>query len=167
MVDMVQTSDELLTVKEAAALLKVSPYTIYRWVSAGRLPGVRYGRRVLRLRRSDVEAARSGVPRERGGVLRERATAEYGATGSDYAAIEPDLEDIRQFAERWRRMQERAAARPKAPGHGTVAALRRHFGVLDKETWEEFDRVIREMKARDLQAAIEEQRNYKPLFGED
>jgi len=52
---MVQTHDELLTVKEAAAILKVTPHTIYRWVGEGRLPAVRHSRRVLRLRRSDVE----------------------------------------------------------------------------------------------------------------
>ncbi len=53
---MVSVSDELLTVAEAAALLKVSPYTIYRWIGSGRLPAVRYSRRVIRLRRSEVEA---------------------------------------------------------------------------------------------------------------
>jgi excisionase family DNA binding protein len=55
---MVQTADELLTVKEAARLLKVSPYTVYRWISAGRLNAVRYSPRVLRLRRSDLESVR-------------------------------------------------------------------------------------------------------------
>jgi excisionase family DNA binding protein len=52
---MVELKDELLTVAEAAALLKVSRHTIYRWIAEGRLPAVRYSRRVVRLRRHEVE----------------------------------------------------------------------------------------------------------------
>jgi len=48
--------DELLTVGEVAKLLKVSPHTIYRWIADGRLRAVRYSQRVLRVRRSDVDA---------------------------------------------------------------------------------------------------------------
>jgi len=51
---MVRLEDELLTVAEAAALLKVTRHTIYRWITEGRLPAVRYSRRVLRLRREDL-----------------------------------------------------------------------------------------------------------------
>jgi excisionase family DNA binding protein len=51
---MVQLDDELLTVAEAAKLLKVTRHTIYRWVAEGRLPAVRYSPRVLRLRREDL-----------------------------------------------------------------------------------------------------------------
>jgi len=39
---MVELKDELLTVAEAATLLKVTPHTIYRWIANGRLPAVRY-----------------------------------------------------------------------------------------------------------------------------
>lgn len=152
MADMVQTSDELLTVKEAAALLKVSPYTIYRWVSAGRLPGVRYGRRVLRLRRSDVETAR---------VSQDAHAQVRSETETD-----AELADLREFPERWRKLREKYESRPKAPDHGTVAALRRRIGVLDEETGEEFVRIIHEMKVRDRAEAIAEQRAYKPLFDE-
>jgi len=56
---MLDTKDELLTVAEAAKLLKVTPHTIYRWVSQGRLRAVRYSRRVLRVRRRDLEEASS------------------------------------------------------------------------------------------------------------
>ena len=51
---MVELKDELLTVAEAAALLKVTPHTVYRWIAAGRLPAVRYSRRVVRVRLSDL-----------------------------------------------------------------------------------------------------------------
>ena len=51
---MVQLENELLTVAEAAALLKVTRHTIYRWIAEGRLPAARYSPRVLRVRREDL-----------------------------------------------------------------------------------------------------------------
>jgi len=54
---MVEIKDELLTVAEAAARLKVTRHTVYRWIAEGRLPAVRYSARVLRLRASDLERA--------------------------------------------------------------------------------------------------------------
>ncbi len=54
---MVQLEDELLTVAEAAKLLKVTRHTLYRWIAEGRLPAVRHSRRVIRLRRKDLDRA--------------------------------------------------------------------------------------------------------------
>ncbi len=45
---------DLLTVAEAAALLKVSKVTISRWLKQGRLPAYRVGPRAVRIRRADV-----------------------------------------------------------------------------------------------------------------
>jgi excisionase family DNA binding protein len=45
----------LVTAEEVAALLKVSPKSIYRWASEGRLPAFREGR-LIRFLGSDVEA---------------------------------------------------------------------------------------------------------------
>ena len=45
---------ELLTVRESAELLRVTPITIRRYIAAGRLPAVRVGRGV-RVRREAVE----------------------------------------------------------------------------------------------------------------
>jgi excisionase family DNA binding protein len=48
---------ELLDIREAAALLRVSPTSLRRWTNAGRLPCVRIGgRRERRFRRSDLLA---------------------------------------------------------------------------------------------------------------
>ncbi len=48
---------QLLTVAEVAAVLDVSPRTIWAWVAAGELPEpVRKGRRWVRWRRREVEA---------------------------------------------------------------------------------------------------------------
>jgi excisionase family DNA binding protein len=45
---------ELLTVKETARLLRVSPITIRRYIASGRLPAERVGRGI-RVRRRSVE----------------------------------------------------------------------------------------------------------------
>lgn len=46
---------ELLTVKEVAKLIRVSPMTVYRAVELGTLPHVRFGR-TIRVDRADLEA---------------------------------------------------------------------------------------------------------------
>lgn len=46
--------EEYLTVAEAAALLRVAPSTIRRWIREGDLPAYRLGRRRVALRRPDL-----------------------------------------------------------------------------------------------------------------
>lgn len=48
-------SGELLTVPEAAELLKVSAVTVSRWLKQGRLPAYRVGPRAVRIRRADID----------------------------------------------------------------------------------------------------------------
>jgi excisionase family DNA binding protein len=48
-------SEELLTVAEIAAELKMNQQTIRNWIESGYLPAIRIGRRV-RVKRSDFEA---------------------------------------------------------------------------------------------------------------
>jgi excisionase family DNA binding protein len=47
---------DLLTIAEAAKLLKVSTVTIHRWLKAGRLPSYRVGQKSVRIRRGDLAA---------------------------------------------------------------------------------------------------------------
>lgn len=47
--------DELLTVAEVAAILKLNQQTIRNWIDQGSLPALHVGRRV-RIRRSDFDA---------------------------------------------------------------------------------------------------------------
>lgn len=54
---MATQADELLTVAEAAALLKVSQVTLRRWIKQGRLAACRVGPRAVRIRRRDVTGA--------------------------------------------------------------------------------------------------------------
>ncbi len=46
--------DELLTVKEVAARLKVNPQTVRRWIRSGRLPAVRVSARGYRVRAAEL-----------------------------------------------------------------------------------------------------------------
>jgi excisionase family DNA binding protein len=48
-------SGELLTVPEAAEVLKVSAVTVSRWLKQGRLPAYRVGPRAVRIRRADID----------------------------------------------------------------------------------------------------------------
>ena len=74
---------EYLTYEEVAAELRVSRRTVERWVEAGSLPAVRFGRRILRISRDDLVGfidrakAAEGVdarnPRRTGGATRNPA----------------------------------------------------------------------------------------------
>lgn len=46
--------DDLLTLAEAARLLKVSRATLHRWIRQGRLPAFHVGPRAVRVRQADV-----------------------------------------------------------------------------------------------------------------
>jgi excisionase family DNA binding protein len=133
--------DELLTVAEAAKLLKVTPHTIYRWIAEGRLPAHRYSRRVIRLRRSDVE----GFISARVGAIGE-ARVNYGTrTKAGEAEIERDQKEVRHLLDKYREAIDRP--RPAAePRPGSKEALLRVAGSITHEEAEELRRVIREAK---------------------
>jgi excisionase family DNA binding protein len=44
-----------LTTKEAAAELEVSPSTVVRWVRDGLIPGKRFGKRIIKIPRVEIE----------------------------------------------------------------------------------------------------------------
>jgi excisionase family DNA binding protein len=48
--------EELMTVTEAAEFLGVSPGTLYHWVSELKIPVIRFSKRCIRFRRSDIES---------------------------------------------------------------------------------------------------------------
>ena len=55
--DQIESPDDLLTAGEVAERYRVNRMTVSRWVRAGTLPAIRPGGgRILRFRRSDVEA---------------------------------------------------------------------------------------------------------------
>ncbi len=47
-------SKQLLTVKEAAEVLKISPHTLLRWVKLDKLEIVRLSRKILRFDRDEL-----------------------------------------------------------------------------------------------------------------
>jgi excisionase family DNA binding protein len=49
-----QRLDELMTVAEVAAILKLNQQTVRNWIDAGKLPALHVGRRV-RIKRSDFD----------------------------------------------------------------------------------------------------------------
>src|SRR5438552_9603057 len=106
---MARQEDELLTVAEAARLLRVTPHTIYRWISAGRLPAVRYSRRVLRIPRGELASLSLGAVRE------ARAPYEV-ASGLAGGAKEP--EEIKRFFRRYERLRDRPRP-PNEPPRGS------------------------------------------------
>jgi len=46
--------DNLLTVRQAAERLGISPGSVYHWLSQGRLPCVRFSARCVRFRETDL-----------------------------------------------------------------------------------------------------------------
>lgn len=54
------TNPTYYKVREAAALLGVSPLTVYRWLRDGTLRGVRIGPKLLRIPRSEIERMAQG-----------------------------------------------------------------------------------------------------------
>lgn len=71
----IQHADDLITVAEAADLLRVSTVTIKRWLKQGRLPAYHVGPRAIRLRRADLAAVVRPV-REPVGTTTGRPTQE-------------------------------------------------------------------------------------------
>ena len=74
------TDHELLTISEAAHLLRVDRSTIRRWINGGRLPAERIGERTIRIRRSVLfDAAPSSVATA-GGTPVDSKTSETEVT---------------------------------------------------------------------------------------
>ncbi|TAK35106.1 MAG: DNA-binding protein [Chloroflexota bacterium] len=69
--------DELLTMAEAARILKVSVVTIKRWLKQGIIPAYRVGPRYVRIRRSDLARATALVGKEETMPAEEKPPAGY------------------------------------------------------------------------------------------
>ena len=86
---------DLLTIEEAAELLRLNPGTLRHWLTAGRLPSYRVGRHRL-LRRADIDAfvescrevSTAGHPGPRSRKSGEKAEmASRADPGADLAAF--------------------------------------------------------------------------------
>ena len=47
--------EALLTIREVSELTNLSVGTLYHWISEGRIPVVRFSKRCIRFRKSDIE----------------------------------------------------------------------------------------------------------------
>ena len=74
-------ADDYLTVAEAAALLRVSPSTIRRWIRNGAVPADRIGPRRIALKRGDLTALVTAAP--------TRTTAEQSVAPLPASEIRP------------------------------------------------------------------------------
>jgi excisionase family DNA binding protein len=94
-------SDELLTVAEVAATLKLNQQTVRNWIDQGSLPAFRVGRRV-RIKRSDFERIleESYSGRATAGAQGAGPSAEdfWGGEPIGLAETEPEPEPPRTIA---------------------------------------------------------------------
>lgn len=95
-------ASELLTVREAAAYLKVSPVTVKRYLRQGRLRGIHLSSRAVRVRRTDLDRFLTPGKRE------EEATMPK----EPYVRSTPPPDE--EIARRRRLLQEILAAREQA-----------------------------------------------------
>ena len=100
----VDESGDLLSVAEAAKLLRVSVATFKRWLKDGRLPAYHLGPRYVRIRRSDL--TRVLTPLQREGVIpvKEGPVREGAAIQTSVRPV-TDVE-VAQMGEAIRRSQE-------------------------------------------------------------
>ncbi len=92
---------DLMTVKQAAEYLQVNPKTLYRWLAAGKVPGIKLGGRSWRVQRGTLT-----------GWVR-RQTQEAMSAGRMEARLRA-LEGLRELRER---MSERNGG-PFPSGYG-------------------------------------------------
>src|SRR5438067_1837243 len=70
------------SITQAAALLRVSRVSIWRWIGAGRLPVRRLGHRTTRIRREDLERLLAGTGAEGSGDSRRAPRPDWREVGT-------------------------------------------------------------------------------------
>lgn len=109
---------DLVTVAEAAKLLKVSPVTIHRWMKRGLLPSCHVGPRAVRIRRSDLDnMIRPAAPRTERPVSHVEPYTPHRTT----PYTEEERQRMLEAMERARKLGERI--------------LKRRGGELLEEAW--------------------------------
>src|SRR5579859_6954035 len=102
----VDQASGLLTVREAASYLKVSPVTVKRYLKSGRLRAVHLSPRAVRIRHSELERFLAPTQTEEMGALLEERQA------PPRAPSQPELARRRAMVER---ILDRRAQRGIAP----------------------------------------------------
>jgi excisionase family DNA binding protein len=102
---------DLLTLGEAAALLKVSIVTLRRWIKQGRLPAYHVGPRKVRIRRRDLTTLLTLSTREEVSAVPERTTIRP-LTDQE---VQEGLEALKESEAFIERLRERRRGKPLAP----------------------------------------------------
>jgi excisionase family DNA binding protein len=66
--------EKLLTIRELAERLSIAPGTAYHWLSAGRLKCIRFSKRCVRFRESDVQKLLEELANDGGSTAMALAT---------------------------------------------------------------------------------------------
>lgn len=126
-------TDELVTVAEAAVLLRVAPSTIRRWIRQGDVPAYRVGARRVALRRGDLSAL----------------VTPAGSTGA--VVVAPDGDERPSERRLTPEEQQRALAALERADRHSREILERRGGVPFPPSWE----IIAEMRdERDRQLGL-------------
>src|SRR5918999_2101998 len=102
---------DLLTLPEAATLLKVSVVTIRRWIKQGRLPAYHVGPRKVRINRSDLSKAFTPTNQEEVSAMPERIPIRPLTD----AEVRAGLVALKESAALIERLRERRRGKPLAP----------------------------------------------------
>ena len=102
---------DLLTLGEAAKLLKVSIVTLRRWIKQGRLPAYHVGPRKLRIKRSDLTKAFTPTYQEEVSAVPERITI-HPLTDQE---VSQGLEALKESEALIEQLRERRKGQPLAP----------------------------------------------------
>jgi excisionase family DNA binding protein len=102
---------DLLTLTEAATILKVSVVTLRRWIKQGRLPAYHVGPRQVRIRRSDLAQAFTPTSQEEVSAMPESLTIKPLTD----EAVREGLEALKESEALLQHLRERRQGQPLAP----------------------------------------------------
>lgn len=109
---MIETETDLLTISEAAKLLKISTVTIHRWLKQGRLPAYQVGPRYIRIRRQDLAKVLTPVARREGEAMTEVMPVRTTVRPLTEKQVQQRLEAIKQSEALIERMRARRGGKP-------------------------------------------------------
>jgi excisionase family DNA binding protein len=130
-----------MTVAEVAEYLGVTPHTIYRWIASGRLPAARFSRKVVRVKRSDVDTLGESPQTS---VAEPRVAYQAG-----FSTLTSEQEEAIQNFKRVLKRYRALSARPRSPNDpvpGSKEALLKVVGIMSHEDAEELLKAINEAK---------------------
>src|SRR5574341_182083 len=133
---------DLLTDEESAKRLRVSPFTVYRWIAKGTLPAVRFSRKVIRIRRSDLE---SSPQAETAGATRNYPAVREAAVAYKIETATGEGADMDELMEIYKKSAYRSRLADEAE-RGSAAALARNVGISSGDAGRELWRAGREAR---------------------